>query len=72
VTKILPSTVPRTFTDFVLISPRMCACSPMVSVPVESMVPSTSPSMISSFRNLTAPLMASDASFRMLLRVREG
>jgi hypothetical protein len=29
VTKILPSTVPRTFTDFVLISPRMRACSPI-------------------------------------------
>jgi hypothetical protein len=28
VTKILPSTVPRTFTDFVLISPRTRACSP--------------------------------------------
>ena len=57
VTKILPSTVPRTFTDFVLISPRMRACSPIVSVPVESIVPSTSPSMSSSFRNLTEPLI---------------
>jgi hypothetical protein len=28
VTKILPSTVPCTFTDLLLISPRMCACSP--------------------------------------------
>jgi hypothetical protein len=55
VTKILPSTVPRTFSDFVLISPRMRACSPIVSVPVESIVPSTSPSMISPFRNLTEP-----------------
>jgi hypothetical protein len=38
VTKILPSTVPPTFTDFVLISPRIRACSPIVSVPVESIV----------------------------------
>jgi hypothetical protein len=43
VTKILPSTFPRTFTDFVLISPRMRACSPIMSVPWESIVPSTSP-----------------------------
>jgi hypothetical protein len=57
VTKILPSTVPRTFTDFVLISPRMRACSPIVSVPVESIVPSTSPSMRSEFTNLTEPLI---------------
>src|SRR5438046_2212469 len=57
VTKILPSTVPRTFSDLVLISPRMRACSPIVSVPVESIVPSTSPSMSSSFRNLTEPLI---------------
>jgi hypothetical protein len=57
VTKILPSTVPRTFTDFVLISPHMRACSPIVSVPVESIVPSTSPSMSSEFTNLTEPLI---------------
>jgi hypothetical protein len=57
VTKILPSTVPRTFTDFALISPRMRACSPSVSVPVESIVPSTSPSMSSEFANLTEPLI---------------
>ena len=57
VTKILLSTVPRTFTDFALISARMRACSPIVSVPVESIVPSTSPSMSSSFRNLTEPLI---------------
>jgi hypothetical protein len=56
-TKILPSTVPPTFTDFVLISPRMHACSPIVSVPVESIVPSTSPSISSSFRNLIEPLI---------------
>jgi hypothetical protein len=48
------STVPRTFTDFALISPRMRACSPIVSVPI---VPSTSQSMTSSFRNLTKPLI---------------
>jgi hypothetical protein len=57
VAKILPSTVPRTFTDLVLISPRMRACSPSVSVPVESIVPSTSPSMSSEFTNLTEPLI---------------
>jgi hypothetical protein len=57
VTKILPSTVPRTFTDFVLISPRTRARSPMVSVPVETIEPSTSPSRSSSFRNLTEPLI---------------
>src|SRR5205807_10601024 len=57
VTKILPSTVPRTFTAFVLISPRTSACSPSVSVPAESIVPSISPSMRSSFRNLTKPLL---------------
>jgi hypothetical protein len=57
VTKILPSTVPRTLIDFVLISPHMRACSPIVSVPVESSVPSSSPSMSSSFRNLTEPLI---------------
>jgi hypothetical protein len=54
---ILPSTIPRTFTDFVLISPRMRACSPIVSVPVESIVPSISPSMSSEFTNLTEPLI---------------
>jgi hypothetical protein len=57
VTKILPSTVPRTLTDLVLISPRMSACSPSVSVPLESIVPSTSPSMSSGFTNLTDPLI---------------
>jgi hypothetical protein len=57
VTKILPSTVPRTFTDFVLISPHMSAYSSSVSAPVESIVPSTSPSISSSLRNLTEPLI---------------
>ena len=57
VTKILPSTVPRTFNDFVLMSPRMRACSPILSVPVESIVPSTSPSMTSSAKNLIEPLI---------------
>src|SRR4030095_7543262 len=38
-------------------SPHMRASCPIVSVPVESTVPSTSPSMISSFRNLTEPLI---------------
>jgi len=66
VTKILPSTVPRTFTDFVLISPRMRACSPIVSVPVESMVPSTSPSMSSEFTNLTEPLIETPRERRAL------
>src|SRR5437763_5870422 len=54
---MLPSTVPRTFTDLVLISPRKRACSPIVSVPVEKIVPSTSPSRSSSLRNLTEPLI---------------
>jgi hypothetical protein len=56
-TKTFPSTVPCTFTDFVLISPRINACSPSVSVPVDWIVPSTSPSMRSSFRNWTEPLI---------------
>jgi hypothetical protein len=57
VAKILPSTVPRTFTDFVLISPLIAACSPTVSVPLESIVPSTSPAMNIALRNLTEPLI---------------
>jgi hypothetical protein len=35
----------------------MRACSPIVRIPVEVIVPSTSPSMSSSFRNLTEPLI---------------
>jgi hypothetical protein len=66
VTNILPSTVPRTFTDLALISPRMRACSPIVSVPVESIVPSTSPSMSSEFTNLTEPLIETPRERRAL------
>src|SRR5947207_13511932 len=54
---MLPSTVPRTLTDLDLISPRMEACSPMVRLPVESIVPSTSPSIKSSLVNFTVPLI---------------
>src|SRR5713226_9013948 len=53
----LPSTVPSTMTDFVLISPRIRAFFPVVSRPLESILPSISPSIRSSFRNLTVPLM---------------
>src|SRR5205823_293255 len=57
VAKILPSMVPRTVTDFALISPLTCACSPIESFPGESIVPSTSPSTTNSLRNLTEPLI---------------
>jgi hypothetical protein len=69
VTKILPSAIPHSFTDFVLISARMRACSPIMSVPVESIVPSNSPSMYSSFRNLTEPLIKTPWERRVPLRV---
>ncbi len=72
VTKILPSTVPRTFTDFVLISPRTRACSPMVSVPGEEIVPSTSPSRSSSFRNLTEPFIETPRERRAALGTTLG
>jgi hypothetical protein len=55
VAKILPSIFPRNFTDFALTSPRTNPFSAMVSVPVESIEPSTSQSMTSSLRNLTVP-----------------
>src|SRR5438046_9282760 len=54
---MLPSTVPRTFTDFARTSPRILACSPTVNSPVELIVPSTSPSIRSELRNLTVPLI---------------
>src|SRR2546421_8143068 len=54
---MLPSTVPLTLTDFDLMSPRIVACSPIVSMPLDSMVPSTSPSIASSSLNLTVPLI---------------
>jgi hypothetical protein len=66
VTKILPSTVPRTLTDFALISPLICACSPMESFPGESIVPSTSPSISNSLRNLTDPLIETPLERRPL------
>lgn len=53
----LPSTVPYTVTDPVRISPVMCPFFPTVSRPLESIVPSTSPSITSSLVNLTEPLM---------------
>jgi hypothetical protein len=52
-----PLTVPRTLTDFDLISPLIDACSPIVRAPVESIAPSTSPSISSSLANLTVPLI---------------
>src|SRR5437764_250707 len=55
--KISHSTVPRTLTDFDRISPLIDACSPTVSEPVESIVPSTSPSINNSSRNFTVPLI---------------
>jgi len=54
---MLPSMFPSTMTDFVLISPRILAFFPIVSRPAESILPSTSPSITSSFRNLTVPTM---------------
>lgn len=54
---MLPSILPRTTTDLALISPRMRACSPTVNVPVELILPSTSPSMTSSPRKVTLPLI---------------
>src|SRR5262249_3191370 len=57
VAKMSPSTLPRTLTDFALISPLICACSPIESFPGESIVPSTSPSIRHSLRNLTDPLV---------------
>jgi hypothetical protein len=68
VAKILPSTVPRTLTDFALISPVICACSPTESFPGESIVPSTSPSIINSLRNLTEPLIETPSERRQLGR----
>src|SRR3989442_15108032 len=49
--------VPRTATDFALISPRTDPCWSVVSVPVESIVRSTSPSITISLRNLTEPVI---------------
>src|SRR5437764_13383755 len=54
---MLPSTVPSTMTDLVLISPLIRAFLPMVSRPVASILPSTSQSTSSSFENFTLPLM---------------
>src|SRR4029077_4904986 len=61
---MLPSTVPRTFTDFALMSPRMDACSSMVSVPLELIGPLTSQSITSSLRKLTEPLIETPLEIR--------
>src|SRR5436190_23995454 len=68
VAKILPSTVPRTLTDFALISPLICAFSPIESFPGELIVPSTSPSITNSLRNLTDPLIETPLERRPLDR----
>src|SRR5213082_3249848 len=68
VAKILPSTVPRTLTDFALISPLICACSPIESFPGELIVPSTSPSISNSLGNLTDPLIETPLERRPLGR----
>src|SRR5437016_11627155 len=57
-TVILPCTLPYTVIDFVFISPRMSAFSPMVRTPSELISPSTLPSMRSSFWNLIEPLIS--------------
>src|SRR5256885_12118578 len=54
---MLPSTVPRTLIDFERMSPTIVACSPIVSIPLDSIVPSTSPSITSSSLNFTVPLI---------------
>src|SRR4051794_13304300 len=54
---MLPFTVPSTMTDRVWMSPLILACLPTVSRPWESIRPSTSQSRVSSFWNLTVPLM---------------
>src|SRR2546430_14000728 len=64
--KILPSTVPRPLTDFALISPLICACSPIESFPGESIVPSTSPSISNSLRDFTDPLIETPLETRPL------
>ena len=48
-TVILPCTFPNTVIDFVFISPRISAFSPIVKTPSELISPSTFPSMRSSF-----------------------
>src|SRR2546421_9889695 len=68
VAKILPSTVPRTFTDFALISPLICACSPTQSFAGELTVPSTWTSISNSLRNLTDPLIETPFERRPLGR----
>src|SRR6266567_3440721 len=80
VAEILPSTEPRTFTDFAWISPRIRACSPIVRFPVELIVPSISASIGSSFLNLTEPLIETPLDTRppdsvgmdVRLRLRRG
>src|SRR5207244_5896563 len=60
--------VPRTLTYFALISPLICACSPIESFPGESIVPSTSPSISNSLRDLTDPLIETPLERRPLGR----
>src|ERR1700730_10769614 len=55
--KTFPSTVPRMVTLPALISPRIRPCSPTVRMPLDVMLPSTSPSITSSVRNVTLPLI---------------
>src|ERR1043165_2031909 len=54
---MLPFTLPSTTTERVLMSPLIRADLPIVSRPWESIRPSTSPSMSSSFSNFTVPLI---------------
>src|SRR5947207_15705277 len=54
---ILPFTFPSTMTERVLMSPLILACLPTVRRPCESILPSTSQSISSSFWNFTVPLI---------------
>lgn len=66
-TVMLPCTLPSTDTDLVLISPRISAFSPTVRTPLETISPSTLPSMISSFVNLIEPLISTSAERTFLV-----
>src|SRR5438067_3034233 len=54
---MLPLTVPSTITERVLMSPLILACLPTVRRPCESICPSSSQSISSSFLNFTVPLI---------------
>jgi hypothetical protein len=54
----LHAAIPWTVTDLTFISPRMSAFSPIVSTPLDLILPSTFPSMRSSFSNLIEPLIS--------------